>query len=315
MMDLSEKLTTCHACPDRQGTRCTRHASPYRDVARRTLRPCPRHVEPPRQVSHGQPDGEIDVVIPYCPADARWLAEAVDSIRRQTVRSVIHVVSDGGDQNVLDGLPDGVRCYVNLDAPIGPYRSVHRVWRWLATPYVAIQDADDISLPFRLERSLHFLQKGADLVAGEMAQFVDPHHGNGQLAKTRAEKPTLRSGVEWSTAPKGCIIHGVTAYARAAFEAVNGYTPWLCGADNEFGPRLQASGYLTAFPGELWGLRRLHAGSMTARPDTGMKSRMRARNRDELIRRIAAFHACDFSPRQYGGLDQDAESDRTERIQ
>lgn len=326
-MDYAHRLTICQQCPARQGLHCTRHAVPWLDVARRRLQPCDRHAEAPAAASRGpgrsdvapqQPGNAVDVVIPYCAADARWLRQSVESILWSAgVTPIVHVVSDGGPLDVLADLPAEVRRYRNLDPPIGPYRSVHRVWRWLETPYVAIQDADDVALPHRLAESLPLLKDGADLVSAQMRQFLDPEFRHDHELQTfLASRPIIRSGIVWAeTAPKGCLIHGVTAYRRDTFERVNGYAPWFCGADTELGPRLQLHGFDVRFLPEVWGLRRIHRTSMTNRADVGLKSRSREQVRADLAARVAAWlrqPATDL--RQYGGLDQDLDSPHTIRL-
>lgn len=322
-MRYDERLTICQQCPERQGLHCTRHSVTCTEMARRTLRPCELHVTPPPAASptlHARPSTthEVDVVIPYCAADVQWLRQSVESILWQAgVTPLVHVVSDGGPLDVLSDLPAEVRRYQNLDAPIGPYRSVMRVWRWLQTPYVAIQDADDLALPHRLAESLPLLRAGADLVSGHMRQFVDPQFRHDQeLAQYRSERAIIRSGIVWKdAAPRGCLIHGVAAYRRQTFETINGYAPWLCGADTEFGPRLQLHGYKVEFVKEVWGLRRLHRTSMTNRQDIGLKSRYREQIREELFRRVASWlDRPSDDPRQFGGLDQDRHSPHTIQI-
>lgn len=324
-MNYAGRLAICHDCTHSRGPLCVRHGVPCPEVARRTLHPCDLHTSDP-SVTPDDPGrrpvtpptaNAVDVVIPYCAADARWLRQSVESILWSAdVTPIVHVVSDGGPLKALDDLPQQVRRYRNLDPPIGPYRSVHRVWRWLETPYVAIQDADDVALPHRLAESLPLLAAGADLVSGCMRQFVDPGFNDVELEQYRAERPVIRSGIVWTeTAPKGCLIHGVTTYRRDTFERLNGYAPWLCGADTELGPRLQLHGYMVEFIREVWGLRRLHRSSMTNRPDIGLRSKSRDQIRAELAARVAAWlRRPSDDPRQFGGLDQDLHSPNTIRL-
>lgn len=204
-----------------------------------------------------------------------------------------------------------------LSEPGCPARSVHRIWRWLETDAVAIQDADDVALPHRLAESLQALAEGADLVSGCMRQFVDPaFRDDAELQRNCRVRPLIKSGIVWKEhAPQGCLIHGVATYRRGTFEQINGYTPWFCGADTELGPRLQLHGYAVKFVSEVWGLRRIHRTSMTNRDDIGLNSRNREQVRAELSTRVANWliqPATDLRP--FGGLDQDLHSPATVRV-
>lgn len=91
----------------------------------------------------------------------RYLREAVDSILNQTFRDFEFLIVNDGS---TDGTEKILRCYrdfrikiVNNERNIGLTKSLNKGLKLAKGEYIARQDADDISLPQRLEKQVKFL--------------------------------------------------------------------------------------------------------------------------------------------------------------
>jgi glycosyltransferase involved in cell wall biosynthesis/peptidoglycan/xylan/chitin deacetylase (PgdA/CDA1 family) len=108
----------------------------------------------------------ISVVVP-CFNDGRFLVEAVDSARGQTVQDVEIIVVDDGStdaptQAVLADL-DGKKGCVLRAPHVGPGAARNRGLREARGAFVCFLDADDVILPGWLEAGLHAFAQDPDL--------------------------------------------------------------------------------------------------------------------------------------------------------
>jgi glycosyltransferase involved in cell wall biosynthesis len=123
---------------------------------------------------------DITVVIPAYNG-AAYLAEAVDSVRRQS-RPVgrIVLVDDGSTDATAevaaalsrDGRDPPIQ-YVRQDNG-GPAAAINRGVTLVESALVAFQSADDIWLPEKIAGQMRALEDGADLVFGHMQNFISP---------------------------------------------------------------------------------------------------------------------------------------------
>lgn len=107
----------------------------------------------------------------------KFLREAIDSILGQTFRDFeFLIVNDGSrdrTRSILESYRDH-RIVTIHQENAGLARSLNRAIRIARGEYVARQDADDVSLPHRLERQLEFLLARPDVaLAGTHASFID----------------------------------------------------------------------------------------------------------------------------------------------
>lgn len=103
---------------------------------------------------------EITVLMPVYNA-MPYLPEAIDSIRRQTLRSwIMWVIDDGshdGSAEYLDSIHDP-RIRVVHRQNQGPAAATNYALGLCETELVARMDADDIALPARLEKQIAFMR-------------------------------------------------------------------------------------------------------------------------------------------------------------
>lgn len=207
---------------------------------------------------------EVDVVIPFCAADAIYVSDAIESIFSQVnVRPWIHVVADGCQWPDLPRFPNIIR----YESPggLGPYRITNALAMYLRSDYLAIQDADDISRPDRLWRQICTLRAAeADMISGSMHQFVAADcRGIPSVEARLKSMPTLYSGMCYTANPKGAMINSVKTMTRQLFERLGGFCDWMMSADHEWDARAAAAGARLFHASDVFGLRRLHNRSLS----------------------------------------------------
>jgi len=170
---------------------------------------------------------------------ARWLAEAVDSVVRQTLSDLeLLVIDDGSTDETLQILGD----WMGRD---GRIRLLRQQSRGLVAalnyglaeargPFLARLDADDRAAPERLERQIRVLDNDPSIgLLGSWAQRIDEHgRPRGNLRpKTDSRQlvdilkdanPFIHSTIMLRTE----IVRGLGGY-RTAFEAAEDYDLWL----------------------------------------------------------------------------------------
>lgn len=140
----------------------------------------------------------------------RHLREAMDSILGQSLTDFEFIIVDDAS---TDGTPEILREYAQRDARIrllrneanrGPYPTGNRGLEAARAPIIARMDADDISMPERLERQIGFLDANPDhlLVATSYRAISDT--GRRLYDKT---KPADDFAVRWLSRFRMCLEH------------------------------------------------------------------------------------------------------------
>lgn len=254
---------------------------------------------------------QCDVIIPFGNnVRPHWLEESVYSMLHQNfVETIVHVVSDAAGFHLGGELGNHprVRRYINAKS-VGPYISANRASYYYETPYVAVQDADDISLPNRLWLSIERLeQEEADLVGASMEQFIDLESLDNEMMQRRLEStPYHHSGVVWDhiNHSRHCV-HGTCVYRRSVFEEVNGYANYSSGGDCEFVPRLYAADKHVVIMDTIVALRRLVADSLSHGKKHGAANPEAFQRRKDRFHRDLQIHRS-RAPESFGCRDKQA---------
>ena len=226
-------------------------------------------------------DRGVDVVLPVCARDVKFLPTSLGSIEMQVgVCPVVHVVCDGFHPpdivaQLARDLAVPCRVYRHRDN-VGPYVSAMRVWGRLETNYYAVQDADDFSLPGRLAEAAHELRLhgggcgiwGGVQQNGYVPAAVPAGAGN-RRASSNAAHSYASSGSAWpAVAPLGITLHPTLVCHRAAFERLGGYAAWRSGADCDFATRARLDAGVTVIDSSaLCSVRRLREDSLSHGPE------------------------------------------------
>lgn len=120
---------------------------------------------------------KVSVILPTYNA-ATHLGKAINSVLGQTFEDFeLIIVNDGSTDNTLDvlGQYSDTRIIVLTQENLGLPRALNNGIAAARGTYLARQDADDISLPQRLEKQVNFLDKHPDYaMVGGWTQIITP---------------------------------------------------------------------------------------------------------------------------------------------
>jgi glycosyltransferase involved in cell wall biosynthesis len=198
--------------------------------------------------------GEVSVVIAAKNAEAT-IPAALRSILAQTVqpREVIVV-----DDESLTPLKFGVIApwgpkVIRLSHSLGPGNARNVGIGETSSKYVAIQDADDVSHPDRLRRSLRALSE-TDLVGIGTQAVIFGSRGKPRMHPRRPLKAEqIRSAF---ASGRMRMVHASMTFRRDAWREAGGYpSSVLRGEDFQFISKLLTVGDLSNLPDALYGYR------------------------------------------------------------
>jgi glycosyltransferase involved in cell wall biosynthesis len=155
---------------------------------------------------------------------AHLLPRAIDSLLRQTIEDIeVLVVDDGSTDDteaVVTAIEDPRVRYLKLDH-IGIARSLNRGLEEARADVIVVQDADDVSLPARLERQLEVLEARPEVaVVGCLMREVDD---DGRELRRRL--PIATGDVREALMRFNPIPNTAAAFRRDAVQAIGGYDP------------------------------------------------------------------------------------------
>jgi hypothetical protein len=167
----------------------------------------------------------VSVVMVICNVE-RFLAEAIESILSQTFRDFEFVIVDFGS---TDKSKDIAARYAANDSRIrlSEIPKCDYIEAKIAAcslpkgRYIAIQDADDVSLPIRLEAEMEFMGKHPEVgLLGGAVQWVD---SQGRFLPTAEGHATEDHEIRTILKERNPFWHPTVLILREAFERVGGY--------------------------------------------------------------------------------------------
>jgi glycosyltransferase involved in cell wall biosynthesis len=208
----------------------------------------------------------------------RFLADAVRSVLGQTYDDLaLYVVDDASPTDAWIGALEefaGDRRLVLLRARqnVGHYRLKNALIGCIAHPYIAFQDADDVSHRDRIRRSLRSMATLRAGIVGCSFRYVD------ECGKTLSTKrmPPVANPAMWAGKSFVCL-HPSTLVKRAVLDRLGGFDGTArIAADTDFFLRAR---YVCRIANTFRVLydKRVHPRSLTTRPDTGFGSEARDR--------------------------------------
>jgi glycosyltransferase involved in cell wall biosynthesis len=153
----------------------------------------------------------------------KYVREAVDSILSQTFRDFEFIIINDGStdrtQEILESYNDP-RVILTHQKHMGLTKSLNKGIALAKGKYIARQDADDISLPARLEKQIEFLELHTDIaLLGTAAQIIDI---GGFYLKT-VKYPTNHSSLRIAINHSNHFWHGSVMFRRQNFLELGGY--------------------------------------------------------------------------------------------
>jgi len=263
-----------------------------------------------------------DVVLPFH-GHLEFLRDSLPSVLEQEgAETIVHLIDDatpGGADELLRywGSHPRVRTYRN-GRNLGQFVSFNNVFSHLETGLIAIQDADDISLPQRIRLAGNHLRLAdADFFGGRFETF---EHGEERPAVDESKRQSDLASVEkppyWASEyPRRYerihFLQNTTAVMRrGAFESLRGFSDYgdvernKCGLDTEFFVRAHHAGCRFALTQDVVVRYRWHKKSATRNAQTGWGTEPRFWSVAENERRFKLFHRGPFDARALGSLHQ-----------
>lgn len=198
----------------------------------------------------------------------RWIRETIESIRAQEGRDgwsySLRIGVDGCDETSQLLLDEGEPHWFST-RNVGPYVMRNSLIQLEQASAYAVFDADDVMQPHYLTELLSYVGNG---IAGAARTHIDE-----------------RGAVIRSHAP---YQGGVAVISHQAWQALGGYRDWFIAADHDLICRAKANRIrVTRYSRPLY-LRRVHPGSLTQDPVSGLGTMARAGHKEMTDRLIKA---------------------------
>lgn len=154
----------------------------------------------------------------------RYLREAVESILNQTFGDFEFIIVNDGSTDrtaeILRGFDDERMILIDNPHNIGLTRSLNKGLRMARGEYIARMDADDISLPMRLERQAIFLDDHREV--GLVGSFYYEIAGDGREVGI-IELYSENDEIQKHLLERNYFCHGTTVFRRSCLEEVGFY--------------------------------------------------------------------------------------------
>jgi len=156
----------------------------------------------------------------------KYLRESVESILNQTFTSFeFIIVNDGSTDSSLDIIrsydDDRIRLIDN-EQNIGLTKSLNKALRFAGGEYIARQDADDVSLPNRLERQVNYLEKHPEVAVLGTSVYLIDEDGKTTTKVVALAGPTLKDLHKGNQ-----FTHGSVMFKKDIVAELGGYNESL----------------------------------------------------------------------------------------
>jgi glycosyltransferase involved in cell wall biosynthesis len=154
----------------------------------------------------------------------RYLAQAIDSIRRQTLGNFeFIIVDDGSDDRTPEILAEAQadpRVKVIRQRRIGRTRALNVAWTQATGTYIANLDADDLAEPDRLEKQVTFLQQHPNVgLLGTACKILNEKKGEVRVVHHPLTDRQLRRGL----VRRNAFVHSSVMIPSDVMHEVGGY--------------------------------------------------------------------------------------------
>jgi glycosyltransferase involved in cell wall biosynthesis len=138
----------------------------------------------------------------------KYLREALDSILNQTFKDfeflIINDCSTDKTAEILESYRDPRIRIVNNEENMGLTKSLNKGLKLANSEYIARMDADDISLPERLQKQVEFLDEHPEIgVLGTWIQWIDENSKPSIIIRP----PTAPGVIGWFLIFENCVAH------------------------------------------------------------------------------------------------------------
>jgi len=209
----------------------------------------------------------ISVLMPVYNGE-RFLREAIESILNQTFTDFEFIIVDDGSTDNTWQILQGYAAseprivLVRNETNLGLARSRNRILGRARGEYIAVMDADDVSLPERLSTQVAFLDESPEVgVVGCAIHVIDADGSSIRIV----HYPTMHSLLLWALCFHTPFAQPSVVMRRAAVERVGGYdTSFPPAEDRDLWQRLSSVTHLANLP-EVYLLYRQHPDQVSRR--------------------------------------------------
>lgn len=192
----------------------------------------------------------ISVIMSTYKEDERLLRESIESILNQSYKDFEYIIIlDYPDNDVHKRVieeyalkDDRIHFYVN-EKNMGLTDSLNRGLSLCHGEYIARMDADDISLPDRLERQMKYLEKNHYDLIGGITEMINE---NGSLLYSIKSVPTDPKKINKALRYSQCIAHPTWLGRKEVFEKNAGYRHMPLCEDYDFTLRAVLNGFVVS---------------------------------------------------------------------
>lgn len=197
-----------------------------------------------------------------------YLKESIESILKQTFPHFEYIiVNDGSDdktKEILDSITDPRVKVFHLEKNVGAANALNIGISQARGKWIALQDADDISIENRLQIQLQYIQSDSGLVAvGSLVQCIPGNDQVDQSSLKESEsffnRDNFRNDIFGSTP----ICNGTGFFLKSAYEKIGGYDPtFKIAYDTDLWTRMLEVGEISRCPEVLYKYR-VHKNSLS----------------------------------------------------
>ena len=190
----------------------------------------------------------VSVVMPSFNDRCEFLKESIESILNQTYKNLELIIAD---DSTLEESKYIIDSYANKDSRIiinrregrrGISAAVNDAIKMAKGDYIAHMDADDVSLPNRLELQMKlFKSKEVSVVGGHTVSIDEYGNEKPQALKLPCNDTLIKKGFKDGLA---CVLNPTSLVRKEVFNKVGGYEElWKCAEDYDMWYRIAALRY------------------------------------------------------------------------
>ena len=189
----------------------------------------------------------ISIIMSTYKEEENLLRESIESILNQTYKDFEFIIILDHPENDLhkriiekySKIDNRIRFFVN-EKNIGLTGSLNRGLSLAKGEYIGRMDADDISLPYRLERQLEYIKKNQYDLIGGITQMIDE---DGNSIYSIQKVPTDFNKIKKALRYGQCIAHPTWLGRKEVFDYLNGYRNIPFCEDFDFTLRVVLNGF------------------------------------------------------------------------
>lgn len=225
----------------------------------------------------------------------KYLRQAIESILDQTFNNFeFLIINDGSadsSKEIIFSYNDPRINYVENETNIGLTKSLNKGLKLAKGEYVARMDADDVSLPQRLEKQLNFMENNHGIgVMGTWCYVIDAENNIIGSIRNHSNHPRIMG----SLLSENQMVHSSIIYRKNVLEGAGGYDDNVSTAqDYELLLRLSEVTKLANYTEFLHKWRRDTPGGIT-RNRRSRQIEIRDKYRDEYLERNFNPKNCQF---------------------